>query len=260
MSRGRLPQAKSLEDFSNYFAVIGDDFICDARIEQTYTRFVHALGGEINLTKTLTSDRVAEFAGRVITPDLITLKRVNYVDPSDNSFMSIMSQLGDQAKFLLKPKQRDAYMFFKNVPGIAIDGPWMKDSYGVPFTDRYLWYLEEVQPALERLEPDLLKQEYDMELLRAKLSLAEASESFDLDKTEPFDEGYLPSHVTPAFKSGGDPRLTQGKTTLQVLYDLIESGTITPFEEWKSNRTPGLGEEPVQGDSVTNYDWDPFDR
>jgi hypothetical protein len=233
-------QYPSSRRFHDYFRVVGDDIVMDARIEPYYSQVIQILGGEINFSKTLKSNKVAEFAGRVITPEASYLKKVNYSDPSDNSFMEFARSLGDQAKYFLKPRQRKVYEHLKEVPGIVVNGPWMNDSYGVPFTERYQWYLEEVLPALQREEPDLLVSEYGMELLRAKLSAEESGIAIDIDKIVPFEEGYLPSEVTPSFKSGGDPRLTNGKTLLVVLEKHIEEGHIRSFTEWRSDRATWL--------------------
>lgn len=247
---GKIPPFREVLAGGRYFACIGDDFICDERIAPYYTRLVRRFGGDINLSKTLTSDRVAEFAGRIITPNQIYLKRVCFAEPSDNSFMSVVSQLGDQAKYLLRPRQRKAYQYFKEVPGIAVKGPWLQDSYGVPLSDRYQWYLEEVQPALERLEPDLITTSYDLVLLQAMLALDEKAKPYDIEKSVPWAEGYLPSEVTPRMKVHGDPRLTNGKTLLEVLTDLIQKGSVLPFNEWNQSRIEGLA---AQGRVLTRY-------
>jgi len=223
--------------WNDCFRIVGDDIVMRSPLEPYYTRIIGDLGGEINHSKTLKSDRVAEFAGRVVTSHGSYLKAVKYKEPSDNSFMSYVAQLGDQAKYLLMPKQRQVYNLLKEVPGIVVPGPWSQDSYGIPLGPRYQWYLEEVEPALSRVEPDLDLTDYQMLLLKADLSLAEAGQNEEkrsLD--EPFfDDGYLPSQVTPTFKVGGDPRLTDGKSLLDVLYTHVVEKDITPFEDWIQN-------------------------
>jgi hypothetical protein len=216
----------------NSFRVLGDDIIMLSEILPYYEDIIQRLGGEINHSKTLTSDRVAEFAGRVITSDSCYLKAIKYSEPSDNSFMSYVAQLGDQAKYLLKPKQRQVYEFYKFVPGIAVDGAWMPDSYGVALGPRYQWYLSEVEPALKKAEPDLQLKDYELILLKGELSLAEANESSDSRFTVPtLERDYLSLTVTPTFKVHGDPRLTNGKSTLDVLYQHMKED-IMPYEEW----------------------------
>jgi hypothetical protein len=232
------------------FRVVGDDVLMRSELSPYYNEVVKAMGGEINHSKTLVSDRVAEFAGRVITPNQVFLKKIKYSEPSDSSFMSYMSQLGDQAKYFLKPKQRRAYNLFKEVPGIVVTGPWLQDSYGIPLQERYQWYLEEVEPALRRIEPDLELQDYDMLCLKAILDTEVLGKTIDEKQVSPFmDEGYLPSQVTPSFRHGGDPRLTNGKTTLDVLYKHVESMDIMPFAKWREKEQARLASNEKQFDS-----------
>lgn len=215
--------------------VLGDDIVMRSELQPQYEEVIAALGGEINHQKTLTSDKVAEFAGRVITRNAIFMKRIKYKDPSDDSFMEYCQQLGDQAKHFLKPRQRRVYQFFKRVPGVMVDGPWMKDSFGVPFSKRYQWYLDEVLPAFARLEPDVPKEQYVDTLFRAclaatpKVKLEEHQRAFQsvVDRADAFampflEEGYLPSDVTPTFRLGGDPRRTNGASTLQTLETVMK--------------------------------------
>jgi len=224
------------------FRTIGDDMIMKSEFSDVYSEVIEALGGEVNSTKTLISDKVAEFAGRVITPSQVFLKKVNYSEPSDNSFMSYMAQLGDQAKYFLRPKQREVYNLLKEVPGIVVDGPWMRDSYGVPLDLRYQWYLEEVEPALGRAEPDIQLKQYGLLLLKA--TYVAQAEGIPLDPELqlpwPMEESYLDSLVQESFRYGGDPRLTNGKTLLEVLHKLLDEGTITPFSSWLESTRPGL--------------------
>lgn len=239
------------------FRVVGDDVLMRSELSPYYNEVVKAMGGEINHSKTLVSDRVAEFAGRVITPNQVFLKKIKYSEPSDSSFMSYMTQLGDQAKYFLKPKQRRAYNLFKEVPGIVVTGPWMQDSYGVPLQERYQWYLEEVEPALRRIEPDLELQDYDMLCLKAILDSEVLGKTIREEQVSPFmDEGYLPSQVTPSFRHGGDPRLTNGKTTLDVLYKHVESMDIMPFAKWREKEYTRLAPNEGQfGDHPPLPDW-----
>lgn len=240
----------------DYFRVVGDDIIMDARIAPRYTQFIQELGGQVNLSKTLESDRVAEFAGKIITKDACYLKALKYSEPSDNSFMSYVSQLGDQAKYLLRPKQRQVYDLLKEVPGVVVPGPWMPDSYGIGLDLRYQWYLEEVEPVLSTVEPDLELTDYSMVLLKAQLDLGEASNPKNYSSIdEPLlDEGYLPSQVTPTFKKTGDPRLTNGKSALDVLHSKIKD--IKSFSDWNQERLVRLAPSEQSKRSIHNQDWD----
>lgn len=223
------------------FRVVGDDIIMRSEIEPYYTKVIKALGGEINLSKTLKSNKVAEFAGRIITPTSSYLKKIKYSEPSDNSFMSFITQLGDQAKYFLKPRQRKVYEQLKLVPGLLVPGPWGDNSFGVPLSDRYQWYLEEVLPALSAAEHDLVSKDYSLSLLKAELDLRSTGDERNISNAEPFfPEDYLPSETTETFKVGGDPRLTGGQTFLDSLERILEKGHVQPFEDWLRSRQSSI--------------------
>lgn len=136
------------------FRVIGDDIIMDARANQYYEKLVEHFGGSINHSKTLTSNRCAEFAGKVITASRIMSKRVKFRGLSDDNFLQIVSDLGDQAKSLLRPRQRRQYELFKFVPGVVVPGPYPQNSFGIPLGVRYNWYRNYSQLNKEREVPD----------------------------------------------------------------------------------------------------------
>ena len=242
-SKNQLSKALKPEDT---FRVVGDDIIMRAEMAPFYTNLVERFGGEINHSKTLTSNLVAEFAGRIITADNCYLKAIKYNEPSDNSFMSYVSQLGLQAKYFLRPKQRQVFEKLKEVPGIAVPGPFLVDSYGLSFTDRYNWYLEEVQPLFQRIEPDRTTSTIGLELLKAQVQLeAEGQRSRDTisswnteDYVTPFfPEDYLSSETNASFKVGGDPRLTDGKTMLDSLYEkVVANKDFKDFSSWTDDK------------------------
>lgn len=220
------------------FRVVGDDIVMLAPMEKYYTQIIEDLGGEINRSKTLTSNKVAEFAGKVIMPHDDLNKAIKFADPSDNSFMSYCSQLGDQAKYFLKPRQRKAYDYFRYVPGFVVEGPWAKDSFGIPLEKRLNWYLTEVLPAMQRIEPTLDPEDFDLTLLKARLSVEEKGETINGEWFTPLtDSGYQPLQVNPTFKVGGDPRLIDGLTFERVLNALIESGDVQPFSVWLASQS-----------------------
>lgn len=214
------------------FRVIGDDFICDARALPHYVELVREFGGLINHSKTLTSDRCAEFAGRVITADRSMNKTVKYKDMSDNSFMSIMSQLGDQAKHLLKPRQRAMYDKFKFVPGVAVDGPYSKDSFSVPLVLRYTWYLM-TGLADERVVPDL--EQYDAWQFATQIYyvLSENGRLADFEYCVPYSiSEEFHSSLAQAVVKNHDPRLKDGLTCLQALERTASAETFESFTAW----------------------------
>lgn len=214
------------------FRVIGDDIIIDQRALSEYVRLIELCGGSINHSKTLTSDRCAEFAGRVITPQRCMNKTVKYKDMSDNSFMQIVSDLGDQAKHLLRPRQRHQYEEFKYVPGIVVDGPYSKNSFGIPLYLRYAWYLEQVQTQGEPI-PEKDKMDSWQFAQEIYYFLSEEGRLEDFEYSVPFTfaddfQSSLASNV--AHK--GDPRLRDGKTCLEALEAISSPQTFMSFKHW----------------------------
>lgn len=232
---------------------IGDDAIVRTELAQYYTTCIERLGGEVNVSKTLTSEKVAEFAGRVITPDAVYLKKVKYAEPSDNSFLAMIAQLGPQAKWLLSRDQYKIWDKLKEVPGIVIPGPWTRDSYGLSLEDRYSWYLECVQPILDSADAELDKIPLSYILYKAGLAAKSAELSIDPEHKIPWpmEESYLDSTVTNAFKTHGDPRLTNGKTLREVLLPKI--GHIESYSSWKErtrcDRDPEMDRHVTQNPS-----------
>lgn len=217
------------------FRVIGDDMIIDHRALDEYNGLIsHYFGGEINHSKTLTSDKVAEFAGRVITRDRVYLKKVSFTEPSDQNFLAIMAQLGPQARSLLRPRQRRAFDEVRFVPGVAVEGPWLKDSYGEPFDARYQWYLES-SLSQERPEPDRTSHRVEDELLAWQLSGHTIAEA-ETKQPWPMDDSYLESQIAENRETLGDPRLVDGRSTLEVVENHIQSDSWESYSNFKSRR------------------------
>jgi hypothetical protein len=215
----------------NSFRVIGDDIIMDTKALGAYKMLVESIGGQVNDLKTLTSSRAAEFAGRVITPSRIMHKKVKYKEMSDNSFMSICSQLGEQSKSLLRPRQRKAFETFKYVPGVAIDGPWQKDSFGEPLYHRLAWYYDQVES--DRVEPD--KEQYDSWQFASKIyyTLAEQGKLGDWIYSIPyFLADDFQSQLASQVVHNNNPMLKNGKTALQALEGISSREEFQSYSTW----------------------------
>jgi hypothetical protein len=229
------------------FRVIGDDIVMDARAADAYIAMVHDMGGEINLSKTLTSNKVAEFAGRVITPDRVYRKTYNLQTPGDDSFMEYVSSLGPQAAGLLRVRQRKAWETYKYVPGIAVNGPWSQDSFGAPLTDRYLWYLygsgvakgedRGLYAAPKTYESDYLKVMEYAEAIGYDL--------FRLPLPTAVTEDYLSSQVYDQRKQipKGDPTKVAHRGGQSSLLERLEAArediSFEEFSSWTQTHKPG---------------------
>jgi hypothetical protein len=223
----------------SHFRVIGDDIIMHTEMLDGYNRRIHQLGGEVNYSKTLTSNQVAEFAGRIITPDRFFLKTVKYQDMGDNSFMSVLSNLGTQAKGLLRPRQRRQYELFKFVPGVVVQGPWQQNSFGQPLDLRYDWYLNRSGLPSEKLSPDQEVLSPSRFCAKVYYTLEACGRRNDFDYSVPFalSDEFHSSLATAAIETkSGDPRLRDwgGKTTLQVLEMTSSAETFVSYRDYVS--------------------------
>lgn len=248
--RSGIPFEKELAFDS--FRVIGDDIILKAEYAGEYNSLVTMLGGEVNLTKTVTSNRLAEFAGRIIEPNTVSLKRIKFKGLSDNSFIEVVDRLGPQAVTLLRPRQRKAWRTFKYVPGIAVDGPWAQNSYGQPLVDRLIWYDKFVAPG-EKLPPDWDSLSKESFLNSVLLGLASSRIHKDSIRKlricipRDLDRDFQSPHPSKIERSSGDPRLKHGNTTLKRTEIIRENPGFQPLvPEDKLNTQPTHSKPPVR--------------
>lgn len=254
---GRIAACQSGLDPDDSFRVIGDDIIMDSRMAGSYEALITSLGGEINHTKTITSSLVAEFAGRIILPHRVCRKTYNLAAPSDDSFMSYLSDLGPQAVGLLRPRQRDAWDKFKYVPGVAFDGPWSPHSLGEPLVDRVAWVYNDTSIMEDHLEPDQPTKSFEQSLLY--MTRRAQSEDIPRERAERMLPLEMPSSIhddrfNTSPKPSGDPRRVNGKSTLQHLEDLASR---PDFREYKDRTVrsrpsdPGANHQTDELDDIT---------
>jgi len=238
---------------SDGFRVVGDDIVIRAEAMEAYVRNISRLGGVVNPTKTIVSDRVAEFAGYVITPRAIFPKRVNTRDLSDNSFMLVANTIGPQAVGCLHPRQRRVWKALKDVPGVAVGGNYPLQQVGNdPMWHRYLWYLCHVENSDKDIGKASDFSDPKQDLVRMVMALKETEPSLlsseDTKWWVPraaFGEIPTPpkpweieqiSKATQMKVESGDPRLVDGKTVLEVGEALLEKESFIPYPSFKSVR------------------------
>jgi hypothetical protein len=97
--RGRYP-------FDNSFFVLGDDVvILDDELAHSYLSLMEELGCPISTSKSISSNRLCEFAGKIIT-EFSVIPQYKWRNVSDNSFIDICRNLGRQSMKLLRTRQR----------------------------------------------------------------------------------------------------------------------------------------------------------
>lgn len=98
------------------FFVLGDDVvILDERLFIKYTSTLSALGCPYAKDKTLISSKLAEFAGKVITSDII-IPQLKWHDVSDDNFLDLARLIGRRIRLLLTKKQNRVLDTFAGIP------------------------------------------------------------------------------------------------------------------------------------------------
>jgi len=244
-------------EWQDSFRVCGDDIIMDAKMLAKYQEKIEKLGGELNLSKTLVSDRAVEFVGEVITPSGFYAKRVKAHGLSDNSFMLVCSLLGDQAVYLLKGRQKKVWNELKYIPGIAVDGPYSQASHGEKLENTYLWYLSRVKSEKKLNESTpYTGAQLSMDLYQALNELGLAGRVL-LDRYIPRDNWFWNDQNKTAYvkPSSGDPRLEDGKTQLETAEAILEKDSFQSYPGFKETLLP-LPKVAIELISDPNKNWD----
>jgi hypothetical protein len=229
-------------DPQDSYRVIGDDIVLDQRIADAYQDNIQSLGGSINPTKSIVSNRAVEFAGYVIDRTRPYLKRLKARGLSDNSYMIAISNMGDQAKWLLRPRQRETWDELKYVPGVAVGIAYSQQSFGEPLGMRYQWYLTNVLAEETKVDPLLLEGE----AMALKVALAWEESQFGIPNMEmtpkefagmfiPRDiaSGVHPDKTAYVKTQSTDPRRKDGLSVLEQAESIIRKDTFEPYQVFK---------------------------
>ena len=102
--------------YNHEFFVLGDDvIILDKELFNRYTRFLDEMGCPYSPDKTLISSELAEFAGKVITPDNV-YPQLKWRKISDDNFLDLARLIGPRIRLLLSKKQNEILDVFAHVP------------------------------------------------------------------------------------------------------------------------------------------------
>jgi hypothetical protein len=90
----------------DHFRVVGDDVvISDPVLHERYRQALKELNVPVSESKCMSSDKVTEFVGYIIT-DSHAFPTVKWKSPSDNNFLDVVKHLGPRGKGLLRSRQR----------------------------------------------------------------------------------------------------------------------------------------------------------
>jgi hypothetical protein len=101
------------------FYVLGDDVvILDDELASCYLSVLNQWKVPVSTAKCLISDKVAEFAGKVITSDHV-FSGYKWRELDDDNFLIVMKLFGDKFKRMLTARQRRVYMSVR-----SLQPPW----------------------------------------------------------------------------------------------------------------------------------------
>lgn len=151
--RDMLKQKGIVEE--NDYRILGDDIVIKGdALAATYLKALYFLGCPVSKDKTITSDRLAEFAGKTITPHGV-IETPKWKLPSDRSFISFARTLGPKSIALLRPRQRKIVKILAEVPEVIGGMGW--NPKGKPLAERL--NSEASQLMLNPKEPTFLNAE-----------------------------------------------------------------------------------------------------
>jgi len=102
--------------YNREFFVLGDDVvILDKKLFESYISLLNAMACPYAADKTLVSSELAEFAGKVITPDAI-YPQLKWRQVSDDNFLDLARLIGPRIRLLLSKKQREVLDVFSHIP------------------------------------------------------------------------------------------------------------------------------------------------
>jgi hypothetical protein len=133
------------------YVLLGDDIVIkQPRVAAKYMEYMQeSLGCPVSMSKTLESDQVAEFAGKVITSSAV-FHPYKWRETSDRNFLDLVRNMGPNYIKLLQRRQRDVVTKIAEVPEWAGGLGW--NPKGKPLEDR----LEQNHPLVCRYYNDAL--------------------------------------------------------------------------------------------------------
>lgn len=106
LTHGILLQFLSNKPYEGQFYVLGDDVvILDDELSEAYRRYMNYLGCPISEDKSISSNKLCEFAGKVITSKRV-VPSYKWRELSNDNFLDILRNYGRRALALCTPSQK----------------------------------------------------------------------------------------------------------------------------------------------------------
>jgi hypothetical protein len=111
-------------DSTNAYRILGDDIIIlNDDLKDEYLKIMDNLGCPVSKDKTLSSNKLCEFAGKIIYPDGV-IPTVKWRDMSDRNFTDYVSFFGPRAIGALKTRQRNVIARISELPDFVGGMGW----------------------------------------------------------------------------------------------------------------------------------------
>jgi hypothetical protein len=134
LTHGCLLMGLLNKEWNNQFFVLGDDVvILDDQLAQDYYQALISLGCPVSIPKSLRSNSLCEFGGKIITSNTV-ISQYKWRDISDDSFMDIAKILGPKSLQLFKPRQIKIIKRLAPIPDFLGGLGW--NPNGLPLEDR----------------------------------------------------------------------------------------------------------------------------
>jgi hypothetical protein len=116
LTHGMLLYALNGCSHNDAFFVLGDDVvILDDALYAKYVRALEAMDIPYAPSKTISSNLLTEFGGKIITPDGVT-PQLKWRHVSDDSFIDLAKHFGERYRRLMRPRQREIFDLVKVIP------------------------------------------------------------------------------------------------------------------------------------------------
>jgi len=116
MTHGFMLYALNNYAHDGLFYVLGDDVvILDDILHQKYMKFLSDMDIPFSPQKSISSDILTEFAGKIITKDEV-IPQLKWRHVSDDSFLDLAKHFGHGFRALMKPRQRRIFDIVKGIP------------------------------------------------------------------------------------------------------------------------------------------------
>lgn len=145
LTHGLLLYALNGNSHNNDFFVVGDDVvIMDDTLYRDYILALQDMGCPWSPTKSISSNTLSEFAGKIVTEDQI-ISAFKWRKLSDDNFIDICRTLGPKSRSLLSRDQRVVFDRVKNLlPPIGLNFSTPHSSFQTMFEESLKFPIKEV--------------------------------------------------------------------------------------------------------------------